>query len=230
MFSNTTSPNLARIVSLIAGRVAASLKRSGCWPYHWPVPRTDICSRMVPAPISEVYAALVDPEALSAWVPPGDMTGTIERFEPRPGGSYRMVLRYPDHSPSRGKTTSDTDVVEARFIDLVPDKSVAYSVNFVSDDPDYDGAMTMRWEVTDTDRGTLVEITADNVPDAVSAQDHAAGMNSSLQKLSDYVVKSGQASPLAADLDLWKSESVVGGSDRFVGATGNGPIGAGRPK
>jgi uncharacterized protein YndB with AHSA1/START domain len=99
-----------------------------------------------------------------------------------------MVLKYPDHSPSQGKTTSDTDVVEARFIDLVPNKRVLYSVDFVSDDPDYSGAMTMRWEVTDTDGGTLVKITADNVPDAVSAQDHAAGLKSSLEKLADYVL------------------------------------------
>ena len=144
---------------------------------------------MIPAPVSEVYAALVDPEALTAWVPPGEMNGTIERFEPRPGGSYRMVLRYPDHSPGQGKTTSDTDVVEARFIDLVPNTRVVYSVDFVSDDPDYNEAMTMSWEVTDTDGGTLVKITADNVPDAISAQDHAAGLKSSLEKLADYVVE-----------------------------------------
>ncbi len=143
---------------------------------------------MIAAPISEVYAALVDPEALSVWVPPGDMTGTIERFEPRPGGSYRMVLKYPDHSPSPGKTTSDTDVVEACFIDLVPNERVLYSVDFVSDDPDYSGVMTMRWEVTDAEGGTLVEITADNVPDAVSAQDHAAGLMSSLENLANYVL------------------------------------------
>ena len=153
------------------------------------MPRTDFASRVIPAPISEVYSALVDPEALSVWVPPGDMTGTIERFDPRPGGSYRMVLRYPDRSPSQGKTTSDTDVVEAHFAELVPNRRVVYSVHFVSDDPVYDGAMTMRWEVSDADGGTLVEITADNVPDAVSAHDHAEGMNSSLKKLSEYVVQ-----------------------------------------
>lgn len=153
------------------------------------MPRTDCASRVIPAPISEVYSALVDPEAMSVWIPPGDMTGTIERFDPRPGGSYRMVLRYPDHSPSQGKTTSDTDVVVAHFAELVPNERLVYSVDFVSDDPDYDGAMTMTWEVTGTDGGTLVEITADNVPDAISAQDHAEGMNASLEKLSDYVVK-----------------------------------------
>jgi len=61
------------------------------------------------------------------------------------GGSYRMVLKYPDHLALRGKTTLDTDVVEARFTELVPNERVVYSVEFVSDDPDYDRAMAMRW-------------------------------------------------------------------------------------
>jgi len=100
-----------------------------------------------------------------------------------------MVLKHPDHSRSQGKTTSDTDVVVARFIDLVPNKRVLFSVDFESDDPDYSGAMTMRWEVTDTEGGTLVEITADNVPEAVSAQDHAAGLKSSLEKLAAFVLR-----------------------------------------
>ncbi len=100
-----------------------------------------------------------------------------------------MVLKYPDHLASQGKSTSDTDVVEARFTEITPNERVVYSVDFVSDDPEYDQAMTMRWEVTDTDDGTLVEITADNVPDAVSEQDHAAGLRSSLEKLFEYVVR-----------------------------------------
>ncbi len=153
-----------------------------------PVPRTDRASRVIPAPLPVVYAALVDPEALSAWVPPGDMTGSIERFDLRPGGSYRMVLTYPGDVPSRGKTTADTDVVEARFLEIVPGKRVVYSVTFVSDDPDFDGAMTMTWEVSTTDGGTLVELTADDVPGGISARDHSDGMHSSLLKLSEYVV------------------------------------------
>jgi len=166
-----------------------TLKRPGDVRIIATVPRTDVASRVIAAPNSAVYSALLDPEALSEWVPPGDMTGTIERFDPRPGGTYRMVLTYPEHSLSRGKTSKDTDVVEAQFTELVLNERVVYSVKFVSDDPSYDGVMSMRWEVTDTEGGTLVEIFADNVPDAVSSEDHAAGMNSSLKKLSDYLTR-----------------------------------------
>jgi uncharacterized protein YndB with AHSA1/START domain len=110
------------------------------------MPRTDTASRFIAAAHERVYAALLDPEALTAWVPPGDMTGSIERFDACPGGSYRMVLTYPDASASRGKSTPDSDIVEARFIELVPAQRVVYAVDFVADDPAYAGTMTMTWE------------------------------------------------------------------------------------
>jgi uncharacterized protein YndB with AHSA1/START domain len=151
------------------------------------MPRTDTASRFVAAAHERVYAALLDPEALTAWVPPGDMTGSIERFDASPGGSYRMVLTYSDASRSQGKTTPDSDVVEARFIELVPGQRVVYAVDFVSDDAAYAGTMTMTWEVTPVHDRTRVDITADNVPDGVNQRDHAAGMASSLDKLAQYL-------------------------------------------
>ena len=84
------------------------------------MPRTDRGSRVIVAPPERVYAALVDPEALPAWLPPGGMTGRFERFDARPGGSYRMVLTYADASGSPGKATADSDIVEARFIESSP--------------------------------------------------------------------------------------------------------------
>jgi hypothetical protein len=61
--------------------------------------------------------------------------GTFERFDPRPGGSYRLVLTYADASASRGKATADSDIVESRFIDLVPGVRIVQAVEFISDDP-----------------------------------------------------------------------------------------------
>lgn len=149
--------------------------------------RKDAADRLIAAPPQRVYAALIDPDAWLAWLPPGGMTATIERFDARPGGLYRMVLRYRESSVSSGKTTADTDVVEGRFVDIVPGVRVVQAVDFVSDDPAYAGTMTMRWELTGVGEGTLVEIVADDVPSGVSAEDHAAGMASSLEKLAEYL-------------------------------------------
>ena len=139
------------------------------------------------APLTEVYAALVDREALTAWLPPDGMTARFERFDPRPGGSYRLVLTYTDGSGAQGKATTDSDIVEARYVDIVPDVRVVQAVDFVSDDPAFAGTMIMTWQVSAVDEGTRVDITADEVPDGISAEDHAAGLASSLADLAVYV-------------------------------------------
>jgi len=151
------------------------------------MPRTDRASRVIAAPSERVWAALVDPRALVVWLPPGGMTGSFERFDARPGGSYRMVLTYPDASGAPGKATADSDIVEARFVDIVPGERVIQAVDFVSDDSAYAGTMTMTWEVTAAGAGTRVDIVAEDVPDGISADDHAAGLASSLANLAGYV-------------------------------------------
>jgi uncharacterized protein YndB with AHSA1/START domain len=149
--------------------------------------RTDAASRVIVAPPDRVYAALVDPQALTAWLPPDGMSGRFERFDARPGGSYRLVLTYADASTARGKATPDADIVEARFVDVVPGVRVVQAVDFVSDDPAYAGTMTMTWEVTAVEGGTRVDIRADDVPAGISAEDHAAGLASSLANLAAHL-------------------------------------------
>ena len=98
-----------------------------------------------------------------------------------------MVLTHPEGSGAQGKATTDSDIVEARFADIVPGERVIQAVDFVSDDPAYAGTMTMTWKVTAVDAGTRVDIMAEDVPDGISAEDHAAGLASSLTNLAAYV-------------------------------------------
>ncbi len=149
--------------------------------------RTDTASRVIPASPERVYAALIDPHALTTWMPPEGMSGRFEHFDARPGGSYRMILTYTDASGAPGKTTDASDVVDAHFVELVPDERIVLAGDFVSDDPAYAGSMTMTWELTGVEGGTRVEIRAENVPDGISAEDHAAGFASSLANLAGYL-------------------------------------------
>lgn len=154
--------------------------------------RTDTASRVIPAPKDTVFAALVDPGALIRWLPPKGMTARFEHFDASPGGSYRMTLTYAEPPASGGKSTDDTDVVEARFVEITSGARVVQAVDFDSPDP-LPGTMTMTWSVTARDDGTLVEMRADNVPSAIAVEDHLAGMTSSLANLADYI--SGVAAP-----------------------------------
>ena len=130
-----------------------------------------------------MFEALLDRDALLAWLPPRGMVAAFERFDPRAGGSYRLVLSYVDPAAARGKTSADSDVVEVRYVDIVSGVRVVQAVDFVSDDPEFAGTMTMTWVVAAADGGTRVDIIADDVPDGISADDHAAGMASSLENL-----------------------------------------------
>jgi uncharacterized protein YndB with AHSA1/START domain len=155
--------------------------------YSSAVSRTDRASLVIDAPLDRTFDAFVDRAALEIWLPPDGMTADFERFDPRPGGSYRLILTY-DHAPGSGaKSSADTDIVEARYVEIVHDKRVVQEVDFVSDDPAFTGTMTMTWSVQPSDIGTCVEFIAEHVPDGISAEDHAAGMASSLENLAAYL-------------------------------------------
>jgi uncharacterized protein YndB with AHSA1/START domain len=149
--------------------------------------RTDTASRLIAAPADRVYAALVDPESLVTWLPPDGMSGRFQWFDARPGGSYRLVLSYTEASTDRGKATPDSDIVDVRFLELVPGARVVQAADFVSDDPANAGTMTLTWELSAVDAGTRVLIRADDVPPGISAEDHAAGLASSLANLAAHL-------------------------------------------
>jgi uncharacterized protein YndB with AHSA1/START domain len=115
------------------------------------------------------------------------MTARFERFDPRPGGSYRLVLTYADPADAVPKSSADSDIIEARYVDIVPNDRIVQAVDFVSGDPQFAGTMTMTWAVVAVDGGTRVDITADDVPDGISPDDHATGLRSSLENLATFI-------------------------------------------
>ena len=115
------------------------------------------------------------------------MTGRFERFDARPGGSYRMVLTYSDASGAPGKATADSAIVEARFVDIVPGERVMQAVDFVSDDPAYAGTMTMTWLITAAGAGTRVDIVAEAVRTASPRRTTPRGSATTLSNLATYV-------------------------------------------
>lgn len=149
--------------------------------------RTDRASRLVRAPIAKVYGAFLDPEALVRWLPPEGMTGAMLDFDPKPGGGYRMALTYQGEAHTPGKTSEHGDVVEARFLALVPNRKIIQSAEFESDDPAFAGTMVMTWTFEAAGEATRVAIVCDNVPGGIRKQDHDKGLKSSLANLAGFV-------------------------------------------
>lgn len=155
--------------------------------------RTDRASRVIAAPPATVYGALLDRGSLEAWLPPDGMRGRVERWDPRPGGGFRMVLTYLDPTDSPGKTSDATDVVDVEFGALVPAERVVQRAVFEADDPSYAGTMTMTWHLADTGEGTEVTVTATGVPPGIDQAVHEAGIASSLANLASYLEAADRA-------------------------------------
>lgn len=149
--------------------------------------RTDTATRFMSVSAEAIYGAFVDPEALIAWLPPEGMSGRILEFEPWQGGAWRieLALEGEGHGPS-GKTTERTDVASGRFLELVPGVRIVQTVEFDSADPAFAGTMVMTWSLEPAAGGTDVTVSATGVPPGISAEDHEAGLASSLDNLARF--------------------------------------------
>jgi uncharacterized protein YndB with AHSA1/START domain len=80
-------------------------------------PREVLSSRVLDAPRARVFRAFSDPAELARWWGPDGFTNTIEAFDLRPDGDWRLTMHGPD----------GTDYPNvSRFVEVVPGSLVAY--------------------------------------------------------------------------------------------------------
>lgn len=138
--------------------------------------RVDTASVIVAATPEQVFHAFSDPEALVAWLPPGNMKGRILAYDFREGGRYRIELTYAEDVPAGvGKTTGRTDISRGCFLQIVPGKRIVQTVEFESEDASFAGEMQLSWSFEAQFGATRVTIVATNVPPGITKADHDAG-------------------------------------------------------
>jgi uncharacterized protein YndB with AHSA1/START domain len=124
-------------------------------------------SRVIRGQPEELYDAFMDPAALVAWLPPGEMTGEIHEFDARVGGGYRMSLFYPPNEHAfRGKTSDREDRVNVQFLELARPRKIVEVVSFDTTDPGLVGEMTMTATFEKISGGTEVTLVFKNLPPA----------------------------------------------------------------
>jgi uncharacterized protein YndB with AHSA1/START domain len=156
-------------------------------------------SKMIKVSRQRVYQAFLDPEELVAWLPPADMTGKIHAFDARVGRGYCMSLFYPPEETSfRGKTAEREDMVEVRFVELVPPEKIVEAITFVSPDPAFAGEMRMTATFDETPQGTLVTLLFENLPPVLRPQDNEEGAQLSLDQLARYLESKSRAARVTA--------------------------------
>jgi uncharacterized protein YndB with AHSA1/START domain len=148
--------------------------------------RVDTASKLIRASASRIYQAFETADAMEAWLPPQGMAGTMLTFGFHEGGTYRMRLAHkaPRHTP--GKTSEDADEVEVRFVKLVPYERIEQVVTFESADPSFSGEMRIAWTLEPVDEGTRVTVRCEDVPVGISAEEHQAGLKSTLSNLAAF--------------------------------------------
>ncbi|MDM9628087.1 SRPBCC family protein [Rhizobium sp. S152] len=148
--------------------------------------RSTTVSKMIRAPREAVYAAFLDPWAVSKWLPPGSMRGIVHDFEPHEGGRFSMSLVYAD-ADAQGKTSADADTFEGRFSRLVPDELVVWATEFQSDDPGFAGEMTVSSVLKTVPGGTVVTMTCENIPSGIRLEDNEVGCSITLEQMARFV-------------------------------------------
>jgi uncharacterized protein YndB with AHSA1/START domain len=143
-------------------------------------------SRHLKAPRARVYRALVEADAVAAWMVPTGMTSHVHAFEGREGGTFRISLTY-DAATGVGKTSAHTDTYQGRFVELVPNERVVQVVEFETTDSALRGEMTITFTLADADGGTELLAVHDGLPDGVPSADNEMGWRSSLAKLATLV-------------------------------------------
>ncbi|WP_066196514.1 SRPBCC domain-containing protein [Gracilibacillus phocaeensis] len=148
--------------------------------------RTDSASRVIHSSIQTIYQAFLNPEALISWLPPQGMTGTIGKFDPVEGGFFNITLTYEEATSIHGKSSENTDAIQGKFLELVPNKRIVQAILFASDDPAFSGEMIQSWVLEPVSNGTKVTVVCENVPEGVTKEDHDVGLNSTLENLATF--------------------------------------------
>ncbi|HYM39380.1 MAG TPA: SRPBCC domain-containing protein [Thermoplasmata archaeon] len=83
---------LARVLGSEAGAAKARHPTEVSLPSE----REVLVTRVFDAPRERVFQAHLDPRAMEDWWGPREYATTVDRWEPRPGGPWRIVQRTPD--------------------------------------------------------------------------------------------------------------------------------------
>jgi uncharacterized protein YndB with AHSA1/START domain len=139
----------------------------------------------IDAPRATVYRALLNARAVSMWMVPDGMRSQVHEFDARAGGAFRISLTYEGGSGT-GKSSAHTDTYHGHFLRLVRDEQVVQILEFETDDPGMQGAMTITFKLSDAEGGTNVLAVHESLPPGLSPADNETGWRMSLAKLATF--------------------------------------------
>lgn len=139
--------------------------------------RTIRLHRVLTATPEKVYRAFTDANAKAKWLPPHGFYCTVQAWEPKAGGQYRMSFT--------NFTSGNSHSWTGRFLELTPGERIRYADRF--DDPNMPGEMVVTVMLKKVTVGTEISIEQTNVPAPIPLEACYLGWQESLEQLARLV-------------------------------------------
>ncbi len=139
--------------------------------------RTVHLHRVLRCPPHKLYRAFTEAGAMAKWLPPHGFTCSVQQFDARVGGSFRMSFHDfgSGHSHSFG----------GEYLELVPDELIRYTDRF--DDPNLPGELQVTVRLKAVSCGTELDITQAGIPELIPLEMCYLGWQDSLAQLAALV-------------------------------------------
>lgn len=125
----------------------------------------------------KVYRAFTEADALAKWSPPNGFTCTVHHLDAKAGGAFKMSFR--------NFTTGASHSFSGTYLELVPGQRVRYTDKF--DDPNLPGDMQVTVVLKPVSVGTEIDITQEDIPEAIPTEMCYLGWQDSLRNLASLV-------------------------------------------
>lgn len=133
--------------------------------------------RVLKAPVSRVFRAFSEPAAKATWLPPFGFICTVQSFDFKEGGTYKMSFT--------NFTNDQKHSWSGRFTTIKPNELVVYKDKF--DDPNMPGEMTVTVSFKEVVCGTELSIKQEGIPVMIPTEMCYLGWQESLLKLAQLV-------------------------------------------
>ena len=141
------------------------------------MPNTVRLHRVLATRPDKVYRAFVEPDAMAKWLPPDGFTCSVQQFDAKVGGPFKMSFR--------NFTTGMGHSFGGEFLELVPGERLRYTDRF--DDPNLPGEIQVTLTLKAVSVGTEVNIVQEGLPDVIPVEACYLGWQQSLRNLASLV-------------------------------------------
>lgn len=153
-------------------------------------------ARVILATPRAIFRTLLDPETIPVWRAPEGIAAHFEHFDPRPSGTYRMILRYPSIESGESMPSVSADIIVGEFAEIQPDERIVETIRFETGQAGSQVTLTVTTMLEPVIDGTKVTLIAENVPPGISEADPLARMDRMLRNLANFVERSKKRHPL----------------------------------